>query len=191
LEATDRDLIGLCRRNRRDGYDLLFQKYERYIYKICYFYAPSKEDALDLLQEIFLNIFRSLDKFDESKPLLPWIKRISVNACINYVKKNKGSPVSLDQTTDNEDNKLENILVSNENTEETYICRDTKNILEESIKELPNEMRMAIILRHIRGYSYRAISDIMSIPEGTVKTYIYRGRCLLKEKLKTKGVWEV
>jgi RNA polymerase sigma-70 factor (ECF subfamily) len=191
LEVTDKELIKLCKRKKREGFDLLFKKYERYIYKICYFYASSKDDSLDLMQEIYLKVFKSLDNFDEDKALLPWIKRITVNTCINFLKKNNKGVISLNESTVPNEEPLELKLASSESTEQHLIYQDTKKIVENSIQELPNEMRMAIILRHIKGYSYKAISDLMSCPEGTVKTYIHRGRNLLKESLVKKGIWEV
>ncbi|HEY9062369.1 MAG TPA: RNA polymerase sigma factor [Pseudobacteroides sp.] len=191
MEVADKELIKLCKRKNREGFDLLFQKYERYIYKICYFYASSKDDSLDLVQEIYMKIFKSLDSFDEDKALLPWIKRITINTCINFLKKNNKGVISLNESTVPEEDPLELKLVSSENTEQQILYQDTKKVVENSIRELPYEIRMAIILRHIKGYSYKAISDLMSCPEGTVKTYIHRGRNLLKKSLIKKGIWEV
>lgn len=191
LEVTDKELVNLCKRKNREGYDLLIQKYERYIYKICYFYAPSRDDSLDLVQEIYMKIIKSLDSFDEDRALLPWIKKITVNTCINFLKKNNTDNISLNESIIPEDEPLELKLASSDNTESRLIYQDTKIIVENSIRELPYEMRMAIILRHIKGYSYKAIGELMSCPEGTVKTYIHRGRNILKENLIKKGIWEV
>jgi hypothetical protein len=69
LEAADQNLIKLCKKKKREGYELLYKKYEKYIYKICYYYSQSKEDALDLLQEIYLKIFNSIEKFDDKKSI--------------------------------------------------------------------------------------------------------------------------
>ncbi len=190
MEATDQNLIKLCKKNKREGYELLFKKYEKYIYKICFYYAKSKEDALDLLQEIYIKVFRSIEKFDHEKSILPWIKKISVNTCINFVKQSKNKTVSLYTSLDDEKT-IESSLPSTENTENNVVFKDTKEILEESIRELPVDMRMAIILRHVKGMSYNEIGEVMSCPVGTVKTYIFRGRALLKSSLKSKGVWEI
>ena len=189
LEA-DQNLIKLCKKKKREGYELLYKKYEKYIYKICYYYSQSKEDALDLLQEIYLKIFNSIEKFDDKKSILPWIKKISVNTFLNFVRLNKKNVVSLDTPVDGEKT-VESSLSSNENTENNVVFKDTKEIVEDSIRELPEEMRMAIILRHVKGMSYSEIGEAMSCPVGTVKTYIFRGRTLLKNSLKLKGVWEI
>lgn len=190
LEAVDQNIIRLCKKNKREGYELLYKKYENYIYKICYYYSQSKEDALDLLQEVYIKVFKSIGKFDNEKSILPWIKKISVNTCLNFVRLNKKNVVSLDTPVD-DDKTIESSLPSNESTENDVVYKDTREILEDSIRELPEEMRMAIILRHVKGMSYSEIGLMMSCPIGTVKTYIFRGRTLLKNSLKAKGVWEI
>lgn len=190
MEAADQNIIKLCKKNKREGYELLYKKYENYIYKICYYYSQSKEDALDLLQEVYIKVFKSIGKFDNEKSILPWIKKISVNTCLNFVRLNKKNVVSLDTPVD-DDKTIESTLSSNESTENDVVYKDTREILEDSIRELPEEMKMAIILRHVKGMSYSEIGLVMSCPVGTVKTYIFRGRTLLKNSLKAKGVWEI
>lgn len=191
LEYQDKKLIGLCKKGKREGYELLFEKYKNYIYKICYHYSVSREDALDLMQEIYIKLYRSIDGFDENKPLLPWIKRITVNTCLNFVRDRKDSTVSFNTSIDDNDTTVEDLLASTENVEDEVDFMDTKKLIEDSIKLLPGEMKMAVILKYINRLSYDDISKLMGCPMGTVKTYIFRGRKILKEKLKAAGVWEV
>ncbi len=192
MKASDQELLKMCSKNKREGYELLVKKYQNYIYKICFYYTASKEDALDLLQEIFFKICKSIDRFDNKKPLLPWIKKITVNTCINFVKQNKQNPVSLNTPiNDGEEETILHTLSSNESTENDVVYNDTRKLIEESIRELPYEIRIAVILRHVKGMSYSEIGELMSCPMGTVKTHIYRGRTLLKNILKSKGVWEI
>jgi len=76
VEVPDQKIIKLCKKNKREGFELLFKKYERYIYSICYSYTYSQQDALDLVQEVFLRIYRNFEKVDEKKPVSPWIKKL-------------------------------------------------------------------------------------------------------------------
>lgn len=193
MEVPDQKIIKLCKKNKREGFELLFKRYERYIYTICYSYTYSQQDALDLVQEIFLRIYRSFEKVDEDKPLAPWIKKITVNTCINFKRdnKNKASELSINSSTDENDGTLEDIVPDSGLTEDKVVYLDTKKTLEESIKELPEEVKMAVLLRHIKGLSYNEIAELMSCPVGTIKTYLFRGKKLLKESLVKKGVWEM
>lgn len=186
----DGKLISKCKKHNRDALNQLFQQYENYIYKICYYYSRSNEDAMDLMQEVFIKIYRSIEAFKEGSPVLPWIKRITVNTCLNFIR-GKPQTVSLDTSNDDDSNAYENLAVSSENVESIVICSDTKKHLENSIRQLPAELRMAVILRHVKGMTYDEISRLMKCPLGTVKTYIYRGREALRKELAEKGIWEV
>ncbi|AUG58181.1 MAG TPA: RNA polymerase sigma factor [Ruminiclostridium sp.] len=193
MEASEKKIIKLCKENRREGFELLFKRFENYIYKICKSFTYSKEDALDIMQEVFLKIYKSFESFDAKKSLSPWVKRITVNTCINYKRDNnkRYGDVSINVSMDDEKNTFENVISDDINTEDMAIYTDTKKLLENLIRKLPEEVRMAIILKHIEGLSYEKIAKIMNCPEGTVKTYVFRGRKLLKEGLLKKGAWEV
>jgi len=192
LELPEQKIIKLCKKNKREGFELLFKKYEKYIYTICYSYTYSQQDALDLVQDIFLRIYRNFEKVDEKKPVLPWIKKITVNTCINFKRDNKNKALELSIHSNNEGEKnLEDTVADSGLTEDEVIYLDTRKVLEESIMELPKEVKMAVLLRHIKGLSYNEISELMECPVGTVKTYIFRGKRLLKDSLLRKGVWEV
>jgi len=191
VQVIEGKIIKQCKQNDRDGYNALFKKYEGYIYTICYHYTNSKEDALDLVQEVFIRIYRGMAKFEEGKPLQPWIKRITVNTCLNYVRSNKIATVSLNQSANQEGNVIENMVADSADVEKTVILAQTRSVLDETIATLPPEMKLAVILRHIDGMSYEEIGNAMSAPIGTVKNYLYRGRSILKAKLQQYGVWEV
>lgn len=193
LELPNQKIIKLCKKNKREGFELLFKKYERYIYTICYSYTHSQQDALDLVQDIFLRIYRNFEKVDDKKPISPWIKKIAVNTCINFKRdnKNKASELSIHLSNDEDKKTLEETVADSGLTEDEVVYLDTKKVLEEAIMELPKEVKMAVILRNIKGHSYNEISELMECPVGTVKTYIFRGKKLLKDSLVRKGVWEV
>lgn len=190
METPDKKLLQLCRDKKRDGYSLLFQKYQKFIYKICYHYTVSREDALDLVQEVYIKVFKSIDRFDDTQSILPWIKKITVNTCLNFIRSSKNKTISLD-TPIGDESSVEDLIASSVSVEDQVTFKDTKRELEELIRGLPEEMRMAVILRHVQGMHYDEIARTMSCPVGTVKTYIFRGRKILKDKLQSEGLWEV
>ncbi|MFZ5965651.1 MAG: RNA polymerase sigma factor [Bacillota bacterium] len=191
MESSDEKLIELCKNGKREGYELLFKKYEKYIYKLCWHYTNSKEDSLDLVQEIYIKVFNGIRDFDQKRPILPWLKKITINTCLNHIRDRKENAVSLETSIDDENHRLEHIVSSSISVEEEFSFLDTKRLLEKAIKELPEDMKTAVILRHVSGLSYNQIGEIMELPIGTVKTYLFRGRRMLKDKLKHEGVWEV
>lgn len=189
MEVQDEKIVRLCHKNHRDGYRLLFDKYRRYVYTLCYRSTFNQEDATDLVQEVFLRIFKALPRFDEKRPLLPWIKKISVNTLISFSQRKHDNEVSTDFS---EDTQAALILAdSHEAPEEKAQSRETKTLIEASITELPGNERAAVLLRHFEGRSYDEIARLMGCPLGSVKTYLYRARRMLRESLIRKGLWEV
>lgn len=69
------NLIRRCKARDQEAFTLLFSRHEGYLYRLCYSYLRKKEDTLDIMQEIFLRIFKSIDSFDEEKDFLPWLKK--------------------------------------------------------------------------------------------------------------------
>jgi RNA polymerase sigma-70 factor (ECF subfamily) len=129
--------------------------------------------------------------FKEGQPILPWIKKITVNTCLNFVNRCKDNNLSLNMAIDDDQNLLEDTIASSISVDDEVICKSTKKLLEDAIQNLPGDMKMAVILRHIQGMSYESIAKAMGRPVGTIKTYIFRGRSMLKDKLKATGIWGV
>jgi RNA polymerase sigma-70 factor (ECF subfamily) len=181
LEVSERKIVQLCKNGSKEGYELLFHKYRHFIYSVCINYVGSKEDAFDLTQEVFIKLYRNFSKFDDSRPLLPWVKRITVNTCLNHTRGSK-EPMRMDDLA---------VTASDRHTpEETVELQATRAELQRAMSELPYRERMAVILRHVQGLSYAAIGETMGCPLGTVKTYIFRGRNILRDKLRIAGILE-
>ncbi|QUH26803.1 RNA polymerase sigma factor [Serpentinicella alkaliphila] len=187
LELSDEKIINLCLQNDIDGFNSLYSKYEKYIYRLCYYYTNSKEDSLDLLQDIYIKIYKAISTFDNKRPLIPWIKKISINTCQNYIRDNKNNLGNKALS-----NNIDIInLQSNSDIEDIVEFIDTKKALVDAIRLLPEDIKSVVILRHVENLSYKEISEYMSIPIGTVKTYLFRGRKQIKDYLKKEGIWEV
>ncbi|PYG88143.1 RNA polymerase sigma-70 factor (ECF subfamily) [Ruminiclostridium sufflavum DSM 19573] len=189
MEVSDLNILKEYRKNSRKGLELVYDRYRKYVYAIAYHYSGNKEDALDITQEVFISVFKAMDGFKEQYSLLPWIKKITVNKCLNFLRSRKES-LSLNETTDSGD-ELQNIILSKEFTENTVVCKDTKKVLEEAIQRLPDKERMAVLLRHMKQMKYEEIAKTMKLPPGTVKTLIHKGRKAIKQDLVMQGVWEV
>jgi RNA polymerase sigma-70 factor (ECF subfamily) len=98
--------------------------------------------------------------------------------------------LSLNMQIDDDKNTLEDVIPSYTSVVDEVLSRNTRNILKTAIIGLPKDMKMAIILRHVESMSYSEIAEAMSIPLGTVKTLLFRGRKILRGELIAHGVWE-
>lgn len=188
MDSSDAGILKIYSKNKHQGLELLYERYKKYVYTIAYHYAGNREDALDLTQEVFVSIFKNLDGFKVEFSLLPWVKRITVNRCLNFLRDRKQS-LSLDRTDEDGDS-IRDHLSSSEDTESQVFYLDTKQSLEKAIRNLPPNERMAVILRHMKGMKYEEIAKIMNLPLGTVKTSLHRGRNNIKESLKKDGTLE-
>lgn len=188
MDSSDAGILKIYNKNKHQGLELLYERYKKYVYTIAYHYAGNREDALDLTQEVFVSIFKSLDNFKVEFSLLPWVKKITVNKSLNFLRDKKHAE-SLNQTNEN-GSAIQDLISSTSSIESQLLYVDTKQSLAKAIKNLPPKERMVIILRHTKGLKYEEISKIMDIPLGTVKTFLHRGRRHIKESMKKDGIWE-
>lgn len=185
---VDKKLIVRCKRHEKSALTELFRKYEKYLYKICYTYSQNQQDALDLIQEIYIKVFNNIDKFNEDMPFHPWVRKLAVNICLNFRRTKKNNVISLNESY-NEDSSVEDNIASDFNVEEEIERVDVRKVIIENIKSLPEKYRLIIILRYYEDLSYNEISELLAKPLGTVKIELYRAKAILKKQL--ENIWEV
>ena len=191
------ELVRRCKENDEDAFNKLISQYEGYLYRICYSFTRSREDSLDMLQEIYLKIFRGMNSFDENRPLLPWLKRIAINTMINNSKKNRIPDTSFDGSRDlsegssNDGFTPQDYLAADDLTEETVIFNDTRDAIDRLIGDLPAHYRLALTMRYHEEMSYEAIAQALNQPLGTVKNSVFRARNLLRAKMLACELLEV
>lgn len=185
-------LIKRCKSNDRTAFDSLLSKYEGYLYNICYGYTFNQDEALDIMQEVYIKIFRHIHSFDETRPFLPWLKKIAINTCLNYKRDNqKLKHISLDQETVDEGSSLLDYLAATDDTEATALYNDTQEIVIKSLQMLPDNYRLPLTLRYIENMSYEEIATVLKQPLGTIKNSVFRARNILKKNLQSYGILEV
>lgn len=179
---VDKNIIVKCKQYDKHSFMELFQFYEKYLYCLCYNYTQNQQDALDLVQEIYIKVFNNINSFDVNLPFHPWIRKVSVNTCLNFKRTIKNNLVSLNLNLD-EDITLEDTLASEEDVEDEIINLEIKRIIKDNLKEIPDKYRIIIVLRYYENLNYNEIAKILDKPLGTVKTELYRAKAILKNKL--------
>jgi RNA polymerase sigma-70 factor, ECF subfamily len=183
VSMTESTIVQKCQANDSEGFKALMQAYGPLIYRTCFYYTRSREDTLDVMQETWLNVFRSIHTFDVHRPLTPWLRRIAANTCVSYLRQRPAPTLSLQWMPDETENTLEDILPDPQQVEDRVLLEETRQVLHHALLQLPEKMRTAIQLRHGEGFSYEAIAREMQEPLGTVKTYLHRGRQALRDAL--------
>jgi RNA polymerase sigma-70 factor (ECF subfamily) len=172
----DSELIQRCRRGDRIALGQLIEEYQRPVYNAAYRIAGSTEDAADITQAVFLKVFERLEQYDPKYKFFSWIYRIAINESINYIKRSRNQQ-PLD---DNE-------IASTSGPEDLVQQADMSRSIQDELMELGENYRVVIVLKHFSDCSYRQISEILHIPEKTVKSRLYSARQILKENLQSKG----
>jgi RNA polymerase sigma-70 factor, ECF subfamily len=182
IVEVEKDLILKCKKYDNLSLIKLFHMYEKYLYNLCYGYTQNEQDALDMVQEIFIKVFNNLSGFDEKMPFHPWIRKITVNTCLNFKRGKKSNVISLNREII-EDVNIEDTLASEENIEMDMLEGELREVIRKNIKNLPEQYRLMITLRYYEDLSYNEISLLLNKPLGTVKTELYRAKTLLKKFL--------
>jgi len=162
------------------GFQTLIEQHQRLVGHIVLRLISNATDREDVCQDVFLKIYQHLASFQFESKLSTWIARIAYNTCINYLEK-KRIPLFEDLFTGEVS---VNDFGDSNNLPDEYTERvDLAHRIQKEIKQLPLQFQTILTLFHLDEMSYREIGEIMSLPEGTVKSYLFRARKCLKERL--------
>ncbi len=186
---TDEELVEGVKKGNIDAFEDIVKKYENKVYGIVFHMMKNQNEVEDLAQEVFLKVYKNLDRFKGDSSLYTWIYKITVNLCLDELKKRKNI-IYLDEKISVEDGEIDKELPSNERSqEELYEDKELKENLHRCINKLPDKQKMMIVLRDIKGFSYDEIAEITNNKIGTVKSQINRARLKLKELLDKEGTF--
>ncbi len=146
----------------------------------------NQEDREDVLQEIFIKVYKNLNGFDTSLSFSSWIYRIAHNEAISWYRKKNVRPEG--HLIDSGEEILELLSTQEDTAEKKFDLQVNKGEVQRALLELESKYRDPLILRFFEHKEYDEISDILKIPPGTVGTLIYRGKEALKRKLQTTHI---
>ena len=188
-EDEDAQRVSLCKNGDVDAFEVLVKKHQKRMLNIAYRMIGSYEDACEVVQDAFVSAFKGINNFEERARFSTWLYTIVINLSRNRLKQ-------LRIKSYREDSSLNNPVLTNDSqitvepvSDEPSILeklekRDVQQKVQECIHALDNESREVIVLRDIQDFSYDEISDMLKIPEGTVKSRLFRARDSLKDCLK-------
>lgn len=174
-------LIKKCTQGDIDAFEELIVKYEKTTYNIALRMLRNKDDAMDISQEAFIKVFKSIKTFNFESSFSTWLYRIVTNTCLDFLRKNSNTSLSIDSPINTEDGEIQRDIpdISN-NTEEIFEKQLTKELVHRAINKLDENHKTVIILRDIEGFSYEEVAQILDCSLGTVKSRISRARNSLK-----------
>jgi len=183
-EQLDEDLVLRVQQGDKSAFDLLVIKYQHRIIQLVNRYVKDPSEAQDVAQEAFIKAYRALGNFRGDSAFYTWLYRIAINTAKNYLVSR--SRRSSDYQVDIQDAEaLENApqLQGMETPERLLLNQEIIDTIKTAIDKLPEEMRIAIMLREFEGMSYEEIAEAMDCPVGTVRSRIFRAREAIDNKL--------
>ena len=175
-EPDDTTLMEQCIKGSRQAFETLLVRYEKPVYNAAYRMLHSRDDARDVTQTVFLKVYENLDSYDPEYRFFSWIYRIALNESVNVLKKsNRLEPLNIEPESQTKG--PEQQASSDEMSEGVQIA----------LMAIKADYRSVVVLKHFLGCSYTEISEILDVPEKTVKSRLYSARQLLKEQLDQDG----
>jgi RNA polymerase sigma factor (sigma-70 family) len=170
------------------AYQTVVERYQRLVLHMVGRIVRQPEDVEDVCQEVFIKVYNHLPDYQFGSKLSTWIASIAYRTAINHIQKTSREPVSgfPEQWVEGQDDS------GLANPEELMMHQDWKTFLHAQIDRLPVQYRTILTLYHLEELSYEEIGQATSLPEGTVKNYLFRARKLLKEALqryKNSELW--
>ena len=164
----------------RVAFQTLVEDYQRLVSHIVFRMVSVKEDREDICQDVFLRIYQNLGEFRSESKLSTWIARIAYNACLNHLEKRKLVPLEEFSLTEQS---VEGFLEKGRRPDEITGEKEMGMLLENEISRMPVTFRTILTLYHLDEMSYAQIAEVMGLPEGTVKSYLFRAVRKLQKEL--------
>lgn len=172
----DAALVRRCLRGDEQAIRSLVERFQADVYGLCVRLLSHRHDAEDVSQEVFLRIFRSLRRWDESRPLKPWIMGITLNRCRTWLSQRIRRPELADY--------LQDVAPSRPEDDSAELVRE----IEAAVRELRVEYRSVFVMFHEQGHPYEDIAEALDRPVGTIKTWLHRARLEVLERLRERGM---
>ena len=187
-DSGQQKLIKKLQARDTQAFELLIEEHQSRIFNLIFRMIGNHEEAEDLLQEVFITVFKKIDTFRGESSLSTWIYRIATNHCINrkkYLTRRKHYAKSAyGELTEKEQSESGSGITENlPRPDEMAEGKQMELLIQKAISTLDDEYRVVLVLRDVQNLSYDEIEQILEVPAGTVKSRLHRARMALKEKL--------
>jgi len=181
----DSQLLARFKKGDEHAFELLVRKYKTPVFNTVYSIIGNTQETDDIAQEVFLKVYTKAGSFKGESSFSTWLYRITVNACLDELRKRKYKTISYEAEIDQEEKlKLKDVLAGKEeDITEDLRKKELQDIIQKAMNSLPEKDRIILTLKEIEGLSYNEISQIMKISLAKVKVWLFRARQKLRGKL--------
>ena len=181
MMSADTDLISRAAGGDASAFQALVERHRAMVYRVAYQFAGNHHDAEDIAQEVFIKVYRSLDRFRHDAQLTSWMYRIVMNACIDHRRRFRASTSAA--TGDEAEYRMLNAPEETPGPEERAYAGELGEVLQLEIGRLPKGQRIVFVMRHYQGMKLCEIADALDLAEGTVKRQLHAAVHRLREAL--------
>lgn len=186
-QQTDQQLVERVQQGDKRAFDLLVLKYQHKIFGLISRYIRDHSEIQDVAQEAFVKAYRALPRFRGDSAFYTWLYRIAINTAKNHLVARGRRPPSSDiDVEDAEHFDNASSLRDIENPENALFGEELKQVVNDAIASLPEDLRTAVTLREFEGLSYEDIADVMDCPVGTVRSRIFRAREAIEKQVRAQ-----
>jgi RNA polymerase sigma-70 factor, ECF subfamily len=182
----DQQLVERAQRGDKKAFELLVSKYQRKLGRLLSRFIRDPAEVEDVAQEAFIKAYRALPSFRGESAFYTWLYRIGINTAKNYlVALGRRAPTTTEFDSEEAENFEDGDQLRDVNTPENELMsKQIAQTVNDTMEELPEELRTAIVLREIDGLSYEEIATVMNCPIGTVRSRIFRARETIADRLR-------
>jgi len=180
----DKELIDKALKGDKKAFEMIVRRYQKPLLNYMGRMVGERELALDFTQDVFIKVYASLHTYRPQYKFSTWLFKIASNFLIDFWRKKKIQPVSLDEPLETEDSAL-CIQVSDPgpSVDKVYELGQVRKRIEQILEKIPAALRELFVLRHINEFSYEEIAEIKGLPVGTVKNRVFQTKELIRRKL--------
>jgi RNA polymerase sigma-70 factor (ECF subfamily) len=189
VATDDLTLVKRVKTGDQRAFKLLVERYQRKIYAVALGMVKDKEEAMDIAQEAFVKVYKYLDHFKGDSSFYTWLYRITVNICIDALRKKqalRGEQVELDEAV-KMDTAEANIGALGSrlgtNPQKSALRKELAEKIQQALEAVPEKHRAILLLREVEGMSYEDLSRTLEIPKGTVMSRLFHARAKVQKIL--------
>ena len=189
MPPDDHSLVQRARSGDDRAFRLLVERYQKKVYAVALGMVKDREEAMDVVQEAFVKVHRSLDSFKADATFYTWLYRITVNVCIDVIRRRgamRSESVEFDERIGHDLAEANLGAVSSQlgsNPEKSVLQREVGEKIQEALEKIPEKHRAILLLRELDGLSYEELAQVLEIPKGTVMSRLFHARAKVQKLL--------
>ena len=182
MSAEEKGLVDRCRGGDDDAWREFVDRFGQKVYSVAYHFTLNREDAEELSQEIFLKTFENLHRYDGSFPLVAWLLSLSRNLCIDRYRRRKREKSFRFVS----DDAVLPLLKSEDDPASETLKKERTKLLFWALAEIPEDLAEILVLRDLDGLAYEEIGKALDLPDGTVKSRLFRARAEVARRIRER-----